>query len=395
MEGSDLSSSPIKLGITRLLENPLRYLGKARVGLVANYNAIDERARPIIRLLHECPDIHLTAIFSSEHGLWGAAQAGVRLRDSVDDSTGVKVFSLYGDSLKPTPDMMKDIDLLLCDGRDIGCRYATGISTMSLCMEAAAEAGKPIVITDRPNPLGGTVVDGNVLQPEFRSFVGCHPIATRYGMTAGELASMFNEEFGIGADLTVIPMEGWERGMLFPETQLFWVGSPNMPGFETALVYPGTCLFEGTTCSEGRGTTKPFRLIGAPWISEFDLADTLNKMEIAGVRFRPVHFIPVFSKYKQEECKGVEVYVTDSKSVDSIRLGIAMLHAIREQNKEMFKWVGSEDSATGKRLFIDLLSGGNDLRTWLEEGLGPDEILSRWRTELEPFEEVRNRYLLY
>ncbi len=402
----------VKLGVTKLLEEPKKYLGraKARVGLVANYNAVDEHARPIIRLLGECSEIELARIYVAEHGLWGCEQAGVRVGHLVDPLTGVDVVSLYGETVKPDPEMLEEIDVLVCDGNDIGSRYWTCLSTTALCIEAAAEAGKRVIVTDRPNPLGGTAVEGNILDAGYRSFVGYDRIPIRHGMTPGELAAMYAGEHGLDVHLSIIPMDGWTREMLFPETGHFWTGTPNMPGFETALLYPGTCLFEGTALSEGRGTTKPFSLIGAPWLDAIDLADRLNALGLSGVRFRPAHFRPVFSKHSGLECAGVEVYVTDARGLQPVRLGVTMLAAAREQNPDAFCWHGAADGADEagsggsarvpgsdgkKRLFIDLLAGGADLRTRIEGGATPDEIMAGWEREIAEFMDVRERYLMY
>ena len=387
----------VKLGVTRLLEEPERYFGKARarVGLVANYNAVDERAVPIIKLFSECSGIKLARIYAAEHGLWGCEQAGVKVWHGTDELTGVEVVSLYGEAVKPTPEMLDGIDVLVCDGNDIGSRYWTGLATVALCIEAAAEAGKPVIVTDRPNPLGGTVIEGSLLDPRYRSFVGYERIPMRHGMTAGELAAMFAARSRIDVDLTVVPMDGWERHMLFPDTGHFWTGTPNMPGFETALVYPGTCLFEGTTLSEGRGTTKPFRLIGAPWLDPFGLAEVLNDMSLKGVRFRPARFRPMFSKHSGVECGGVEVHVTDPGEVRAVLLGVSMLHAARKQNELEFQWRGADGGSASHRLFIDLLAGGAELRAWLEEGASPDEIIARWEPGLREFAEIREQYLMY
>ena len=390
-----MAGARVRLGLSRFLDNPREYVGDGRVGLVANYNAVNEKGNPLILALHEHPDINLTAIYVPEHGLWGAEQAGVRVGHGVDDVTGVRVFSLYGENLKPTPEMLAEVDVLLIDTRDMGCRYTTGSSTMVLCMEAAAELGKPVVVMDRPNPLGGTVLEGNVLHEDFRSFVGFHTISIKHGLTAGELAVMYNTETGLNADLTVVQMEGWEREMLYPETGLLWVSSPNLPTFESIAVYPGTCLFEGTNCSEGRGTTKPFRLIGSPWLDEVRLAKDLNSAGLPGVVFRPTRFIPLYSKYNGEVCRGVEVHITDVNAIEPVRLGVLMVYMIRQQDTERFQWRGFEDQATGGRIFIDLLTGGTQFRQWIDEGRTPDEIMEVWRPELAAFAQRREQYLLY
>lgn len=378
----------VRLGITKLMDDAGRYLGRgnARVGIVANYNAVDEEATPIIRRLHGHPDIELSAIFSAEHGLWGCEQAGVTVGDLTDPYTGAKVYSLYGDTKKPTQEMLRSIDVLVFDGNDVGSRYWTYLSTMALCIEAAAEAGKPIIVTDRPNPLGGVAVEGNVLEMEHRSFVGFMSIPIRHGMTLGELARLFAEQSGIDVDLTVVAVDNWRRDMLFPATRHFWTATPNMPDFETALLYPGTCLFEGTNCSEGRGTTKPFRLIGAPWLDSVALADELNTMGILGARFRPAHFRPAFSKHSGEECEGVEVYITDATHIQPVYLGLCMLNAIRAQDPSRFEWIVP---------FIHHLAGSEQLTAWIDGGLAPGQILHEWRPQLEQFMEIRRRHLMY
>lgn len=386
----------LTLGMTRLLREPSQYLpADAKVGFVGNYNAVDERGTPFIRLLHEHSGISLQAIFAPEHGLWAAAQAGVRVGHEVDQHTGVPVHSLYGETFKPTPEMLHDIDVLLIDARDSGCRYTTGSSTMALCLEAAAENNKPVVITDRPNPLGGQKVEGGVLKPGFESFVGFHTLAVRHGMTAAELASMYRAEAGLDTELTIVPMEGYRRDMLYPETGLLWVSSPNMPGFETQCVYPATCLFEGTSCSEGRGTAKPFRLIGSPWLDEIQLADALNGISLKGVVFRPARFLPMFSKHEQEVCRGVEVHVTDPERLQPVEIGVHMIYEVRRQDPDKFAWKGFEDLTTGRRLFIDLLTGSEYLRRAMDDGQTPEDIMAEWAGDLEEFRSRRTQHLVY
>lgn len=386
----------VTLGITELLNNPAKYLGstRARVGVVANYSAVDEHAEPVITRLAASADMRLAALYSAEHGLWGCEQAGIKLSGTVDPHTGAKVHSLYGDTTKPTPEMLSGIDVVLFDANDVGSRYWTYLSTMALVIEAAAETGLPVVITDRPNPLGGLAVEGNILDIRHCSFVGYLPIPIRYGMTFGELAAMYVAESGLNVDLTIVKTEGWGREMLFPDTELFWTATPNMPDFGTAMLYPGTCLFEGTNCSEGRGTTRPFRLIGAPWLDALALAEALNAVGIDWVRFRPAHFRPAFSKHAGEECGGVEVYVTDPVLAQPVRLGLVMLAAVRAQRPDMFQW---------NTTFIDHLAGGPGLRAHIDAGLAAEELVARWATEVavgvgaevEAFAQRRERYLIY
>ncbi len=380
----------VTLGVTRLLADPAKYLGSARprLGIVANYNAVDERAEPIIKRLAANPDIHLAALFSAEHGLWGCEQAGVKMSGTVDRHTGATVHSLYGETTKPTPEMLSDIDVIVFDANDVGSRYWTYLSTMAKVIEAAAEAGITVVITDRPNPLGGLAVEGNILDLEHRSFVGYLPIPIRYSMTFGELALMHARESGLDVDLRIVETEGWRRQALFPDTGLFWTATPNMPDFDTAMLYPGTCLFEGTNCSEGRGTTKPFKLIGAPWLDALALAEALNAVGMNWVRFRPAHFRPAFSKHAHCECGGVEVYVTDPRRAQPVRLGLEMLAAVRAQCPDMFAWNAS---------FIDHLAGGPGLREHFDAGRPAEELLNLWASEAkaEAFALKRERYTIY
>lgn len=378
----------VTLGITKLLADPAKYLGstRPRLGVVANYNAVDEHADPIITKLAASPDIHLAALYCAEHGLWGCEQAGVKMAGTVDQYTGATVHSLYGDTTKPTPEMLHGVDVLVFDANDVGSRYWTYLSTMAQVIDAAAEAGIPVVVTDRPNPLGGLAMEGNILDLEHRSFVGYLPIPIRHGMTFGELAAMHVHESRLDVDLRIVTTEGWRRKMLFPDDGLFWTATPNMPGFDTAMLYPGTCLFEGTNCSEGRGTTKPFTLIGAPWLDALALAEALNAAGMDWVRFRPAHFRPAFSKHAQCECAGVEVYLTHPRRAQPVRLGLEMLAAVRAQRPDMFNWHTS---------FIDHLAGGPSLRTHIDAGLPVEALLRDWDAQVVAFAPVCERYLIY
>lgn len=387
-------SSHVLPGIEVLIRDFLPLIQEARVGLVAGPASIDPALNNIIDRLQACEDVRLTALYAAEHGVRGDAQAGEVVLDETDPTTGLPVFSLYGEQKKPTAEMLENIDVLIVDLTDAGCRYWTFLYTMAYCLQAAKEHGKRIIVLDRPNPISGEAVEGNILDPDFSSFVGLYPIPMRTGLTMGEAANLFNDEFGIGADLHVVPCHGWQRDMWFDATGLPFVPpSPNMPTLDTLTLYPGTCLFEGTTLSEGRGTTRPFEFIGAPWLDAKQLADALNERQLPGVAFRPVYFVPTFSKHKGEQCSGVQVHITEHAAVHAVTVGLHLLQAVREQSPSDFSW--RPPYREGGRHFIDLLAGSDELRQAIDAGEEPDAILQRWEPERKAFEEIRQKYLLY
>jgi len=380
----------VKPGLSVLLEQKLEMIEGRSVGLITNATGVNEKLEDNISLFCKNPEIDLKAIFSPEHGLWGAAQDAVRVLSFQYEGEHIPVYSLYGAVRKPTGEMLKDIDVLIFDIQDIGARFYTYISTMAMAMEACAEHDLRFVVLDRPNPIGGVAVEGNILDIDFRSFVGYLPIPVRHGMTAGELARFFNDQFQIGARLSVVSMTGWQRDMWFDDTGLPWVmPSPNMPTLDTAAVYPGTCLFEGTNVSEGRGTTRPFEIIGAPWIDARRLADELNGLSLAGVKFRPAYFIPTFAKHKDKSCGGVQVHVMDREIFSPVRFGLNMISTVKCLYPQEFEWRG------GDRPFFDLLMGTDKVREQLSSGESVDSIISLWGGELLKFLESRERYLLY
>lgn len=383
----------VRYGLDRLLCEGLPLLQGKRIGLITNHTGVDQRLRSNIDLLYHHPDFQLAALYGPEHGVRGSAAAGEHVVSYTDPRTGLPVYSLYGETQRPSAEVLEGVDALIFDIADCGSRYYTYPNTMAYCMQAAAEKGIPFVVLDRPNPANGLRVEGNILQPGFESLVGLYPIPMRHGLTIGELAKLFNEEYGIGCDLHVVPMEGWTREMWWDQTGNPWVmPSPNAPTAEFAVVYPGTCLFEGTNLSEGRGTTKPLQIIGAPWIEAQDLADELNALGLAGVLFRSTYFTPTFSKHQGQLCAGVEVHVTDRETFDPIRTALEMIAAVRRLVPEQFAW--REPDHRGKRSF-DLLSGTDQLRHDLDRGKSPTEIISSWQDELNAFKEVRKKYLLY
>ena len=380
----------VKPGLAVLLEDRLGLIEGKPVGLISNSTGVNGGLEDNISLFCRHPNVHLKAIFAPEHGLWGAVQDAVSVSSFQYEGISIPVYSLYGDVRKPTPEMLDGVDVLVFDIQDVGARFYTFISTMAMAMEACAERGLSFIVLDRPNPIGGLAVEGNVLEPEFRSFVGYLPIPVRHGMTIGELSLFFNDQLQIGTRLDVVGMAGWRRDMWFDDTGLQWVmPSPNMPTLTTATVYPGTCLFEGTNVSEGRGTTRPFELIGAPWIDAPGLADELNQLALAGVKFRPVCFIPTFAKYKGQRCGGVQVHVVDRKAFAPVRTGLSMADVIRRIYQAEFQWHGAD------RPFFDLLMGTDKVRKQLSSGKSADSIIGSWEDELMRFAESRRDCLLY
>ncbi|MFY0759543.1 DUF1343 domain-containing protein [Metabacillus dongyingensis] len=375
-------------GVEVLLDDQKELLKGKKVGLITNPTGIDSKLNSIVDLLHNDPDIELTALFGPEHGVRGDAQAGSYVEFYIDEKTGLPVYSLYGQTKKPTPEMLENVEVLLFDIQDVGTRHYTYIYTMAYAMEAAKENNIPIVVLDRPNPQGGLSVDGPVLEPEAASFIGLYPIPTKHGMTIGELANFFNEEFEIGADLTVVKMKGWKRSMDYDDTGLpFVLPSPNMPTVSTTIVYPATGLIEGTNLSEGRGTTKPFELIGAPYINSTDLAAELNLLSLPGVKFRASSFTPTFSKHVGKLSHGVEIYVTDREEFDAISTGLHIIKTIHEMYPNDFQFLSNN--------FFDKLIGNDWVRPMILEGASVAEIMNEYQVEQDEFKKVRKEYLIY
>lgn len=348
----------VRLGIDNIEKYMDMFDGK-KVGLITNPSGMNSNFESTIDVLNS--KTNLTTLFAAEHGIRGNNQAGGTVGSEIDVKTGLPVYSLYGSTLKPTAEMLKDVDILTYDMQDVGARFYTYINTMAYGMQAAAENNKTFVVFDRPNPVSGTEFQGNILKPEFSSFVGMYPIIQRYGLTIGEYAKYINKEFSINCNLVVIPMTEWTRDMYYDETGLkTWVmPSPNMPTLDTAIVYTGNCLFEGTNISEGRGTTRPFELIGAPWINSIDLADKLNSLNIPGVKFRATTFTPQFSKYsssdltynttpgKAQACGGVQTYVVDRSKYNSVKTALTMIYTIRDMYPDKFKFISSINRLVG------------------------------------------------
>ena len=383
--GEAAAENRLKLGIERLSEYRTIFAGK-RVGLITNQTGIDAEGTPSAVLLSR--SAQLTALFSPEHGIQGNEREGASIGHSSDPRTGLPVYSLYGNTKRPTPEMLKDIDILCFDIQDVGARFYTYISTMAYAMEECARHKKQFVVFDRPNPIGGAV-EGNMLELEYRSFTGYFPIVQRHGMTVGELALLFNTEYGVHCDLTVIPMEGWNRETYFDELPLLWVPpSPNIPSPQTALVYAGVCLFEGTNLSVGRGTTMPFQYLGAPYIDAYRLADQLNRLGMAGVRFLPAFFTPSLSLYAGQLCGGVQIAVTDHRSFAPVKTAVALFYELKRLYPNKFTITNAGKKYCG----LHLLTGCTQLTDLSQTA---QDYFIRIEKESRQFSGIRKQYLLY
>jgi len=364
------------------------------VGLVANPTAVLPNLVQVVDALKEHPAIDLRVLFGPEHGLHAAVADGGKVESGIDPGSGLPFYSLYGERRKPTSEQLMDIDLLVFDIQDVGARFYTYATTMSYCLEAAAEAGLPMLVLDRPNPINGVSVEGPLLEPQFSSFVGRYPLPVRHGMTMGEMARLFNEAFGIGAALTVVPMDGWRREAWFDETGLPWVApSPNVPTLDTATVYPGTCLVEGTTVSEGRGTTRPFEWVGAPWIDGDRLARQLNGMDLSGAMFRPVSFVPSAGKGSGQLCCGVQLHVTERATLCPVVAGLHLIRTISDLHPHDFQWRLARES--GGILPFDRLVGTDRVRQQIDAGCCVEEMVAEWQPGLSQFGQLAQRYFLY
>jgi uncharacterized protein YbbC (DUF1343 family) len=389
---------PVFSGLDRIAKKWPRKLRKSRVGLLVHPASVNRLLEHASSIFHKSQLFELKAFFGPQHGIRGETQDNmIEWRDFRDPRAGLPVYSLYGETRKPTPEMLADIDVLAVDMQDVGARYYTFIWTMDLCMQACAELGKSVIVLDRPNPITGSSVEGPVLAPAFSSFVGLRPVPVRHGMTIGEIALYLKNEFYPALDLHVVPMQGWKRTMWFDETGLPWVlPSPNMPTPETALVYPGMCLLEGTMLSEGRGTTRPFEIFGAPFISGDALAEQLNKLQLPGVWFRPLFFEPTFQKHAGELCGGAQIHITDRKKFRSFKTGAAVLSVIRRLYPDEPLWKSPPYEYEREKMPIDILAGTDRLRNLIDSGASPDGMEEWWQPECAVFaKQTRKKYLLY
>ena len=387
----------MKLGLEVLLESHLHLFDGARVGLIVNPASINSRFDHAADLFHKHERINLTALFGPQHGIRGETQDDmIEWQSFRDRHTGLPAYSLYGETRKPTEEMLAGLDALVFDVQDVGTRVYTFIYTMALAMEAAKERGITFIVLDRPNPINGVDIEGNIHEPRFRSFVGMYPIPMRHAMTAGELALMFNSEFGIGCELEIIEMEGWRRAMWYEETGLPWImPSPNIPTVDTAVVYPGSVIIEGTTVSEGRGTTRPFEMIGAPYIDGRKLAERLKRDRLPGAIFRALSFEPTFHKFKGELCGGIQIHVTDRRTFKPVVTGVAITSAIRELYPDQFGWKQPPYEYVYDKLPFDVINGSASVREMIEAGATTSEIEGSWRAGLDEFASKRKSYLLY
>ncbi len=383
----------VTLGLEVFLRERLDLVAGKRAALLACPSSIDSQLRSSVERLHAEPAVNLVALFGPEHGLRGDAQAGSPVQNARDPLTNLPVHSLYGNTHTPTPEMLRGIDFILIDLPDGGVRFYTYLATALNVLRAATDAGITVALLDRPAPLGGARVEGPILRRAWRSFVGPFELPVRYGMTMGEIAQLVNA-VEIGCALTIVPMRGWRRDMTFAETGLPFVpSSPNLPTLETMLLYPGTCLVEGTNLSEARGTTKPFEYFGAPWIHAEELAAILNGLGLAGLRFRPVYFVPTFSKYRGELCAGVQIFMLDHEACQPVAAMLHVLQAIKMRYANDFAWRESWQAAAPPP--IDLLYGSDDLRLALDAGQPVDELVAGWTADLRAFEALRAEHLLY
>jgi uncharacterized protein YbbC (DUF1343 family) len=383
------------LGSERLVAT--KRLNGLRVGVLANPASIDHGFGHIVDRLGVSADYKLAAIFGPQHGFKSDLQDNmIESPHAKDGRRNVPIFSLYSETREPTPKMLDLIDVLVIDIQDVGARIYTFIYTMANCLRAAARHGLPVIVCDRPNPIGGVAVEGPMLEPGFESFVGQFAIPMRHGMTVGELARLFNEHHGIGAELEVIPLQGWSREMYFDDTDIRWVmPSPNMPTLDTAIVYPGTVLFEGTMLSEGRGTTRPFELIGAPWLDADELAARMNNVELPGVHFRAAGFEPTFQKHARTSCGGCQIHVTSRVDFEPVKTGVSLLRECYGLAPKQFKWRDPPYEYEHDKMPIDILAGSTELREQIEQQVPLKEIAESWAPGVAAFEEIREPYLLY
>ena len=389
--------SSVTVGIERLLAGDRDQLAGRRVALVSNPASVDRRLRHSADLLFDDPDVNVVALFGPQHGFRSDLQDNmIETPHGVDPRRRVPIYSLYRETREPTAEMLRGVEVLLIDLQDVGTRVYTYIYTMANCMRAAARHGVRVIVCDRPNPIGGTAVEGPVLRPEYASFVGQYPIPLRHGLTIGELARLFNREFRLGASLDVVPAAGWRRDMYFNDTGLPWViPSPNLPTLDSAIVYPGAVLFEGTMMSEGRGTTRPFELIGAPWIDGDRLADAMNARNLPGVHFRSVFFEPTFQKHAKSTCGGCQIHVLDRAVFRPVRTAVELIAEFRRQDPGAFAWRQPPYEYEADKPPIDILYGSDALRTTIDGGGEVGGLLAGWEGDAEAFLRTREEYLLY
>lgn len=407
------ASTTVQPGISTLLNERADLLRGRRVAVLSGPSGVLPDFRSSAAMVARAADVR--AFFGPEHGLLGAAPEGAHVTDT--RMGGVPVYSLYGANQAPTQEQLTGIDVVVCDYQDIGCRFYTYAWTLVRLMQAAAECGVAVIVCDRPNPIGGSAVEGPGVDAGYRTLVGLHDVPIRHGLTLGELARLTNAELELDCELEVLPCAGWRRDTLWADTCLPWVApSPNMPSHETTLPYPGTCLAEGANLSVGRGTARPFEWLGAPWVDSVLLAETLNAMELPGVRWRALAFQPALPPYTGEVCQGVQPHVTDPRTFKPVLAGVALLTALRDTHHEQFALrpadgIYDDPAAMGARGYgvaggqgaagdwgsahFDRLAGGPGLRTAIEQGVDASTIAAGWAAQEAAFERRRRAYLLY
>lgn len=392
-----LQRKAIKLGLEKALDDPRKYFGNLKIGLICNQATVNHQFKHAADLFFEHPEINLTTLFGPQHGIRGDVQDNmIETGHTTDPQTELPIFSLYSETREPTESMLSNLDALVFDLQDVGTRVYTFIYTMANAMKACAKYGKKFFVLDRPNPINGIDVEGNILELGHESFVGLFPIPMRHGMTIGELAKMFNEDFSIKCDLEVITMDGWNREDYSDETDCPWVmPSPNMPTVDTAVVFPGTVYFEGTLLSEGRGTTRPFEIIGASYINSKDYSDALNALKLDGVTFRPIGFIPTFQKEAGKSCGGAFVHVTNRDAFQPVITGIAMAKIAFDLYPDDFKWKDTPYEYVFDRNPFDVIHGSTKLREAFEQKLSVKEIQTAWTKGEQEFLNQRENFLLY
>lgn len=390
-------SHPVRLGLERLLEEEQSLVKNQRLGLICNQASVDHGFAHAADLLHLNPDFDLRVLFGPQHGIRGDVQDNmIETAHASDRKTGLPVYSLYSETREPTDDMLSDVDSLVFDMQDVGCRIYTFVYTLANCMRAAKKLNKRVIVCDRPNPISGKYVSGNVLESDYASFVGQFPIPTRHGMTVGELARLFNEHFGINCDLEVVPMTGWQREFWHDETDAPWVlPSPNMPTLDSATVFPGTVHFEGTQVSEGRGTTRPFELIGAPYIDPDEYASALNELNLPGVFYRACVFQPTFQKHAGISCGGVQIHVPDRENFEPVFAGVAMVKLAFDLYRDDFRWKEPPYEYVFDKNPFDVIAGTNRTREAFEQGATLQQIAASWQAQLDDFLKIREHHLMY
>ncbi len=387
----------ISLGIEQLLTEKTDILKDLRIGVVCNQSSVNHLLRYSADLLWENESADVRAFFGPQHGIRGEVQDNmIETSHCVDRKTGLPVYSLYSETREPTEEMVKDIDAFVFDIQDVGCRVYTFIYTLANVMRSASKFNKKVIVCDRPNPINGINIEGNLLEEEFVSFVGQFPIPLRHGMTVGELGYMYRDLFGINCELEIVKMEGWSRELWFDETDAPWViPSPNMPTVETSVVFPATVMLEGTMLSEGRGTTRPFEIIGAPYIKSQEFVDYLKGLKLNGVYFRECGFEPTFQKHARVHCEGVQIHVTDRKEFEPVKTGVAIVKAAFDLYGDMFKWKEPPYEYVFHLLPFDVIMGTEKIRNGVEKGSGFKEITEGWKADEDSFSTEREPFLLY